>query len=81
MGTQKIIGGDHERYTVGDVALGDVSAEPEVDALGTLNCWMLLKPDEPNERPLDEFLAQAPGTPAARNKTIRSGRIFFMRTM
>jgi hypothetical protein len=38
MGTQKIIGGDHERYTVGDVALGDVSAEPEVDARGTLNC-------------------------------------------
>jgi hypothetical protein len=42
---------------------------------------MLLKPDEPNERPLDEFLAQAPGTPATRNKTIRSGRIFFIRTM
>ena len=82
MGTQKKMGGDQERMTVGDEVPGVVNAWLEVEALGVVfNCWMLLNPEDPKDRPDDEFLAQAPGTPATRVKTKNNGRSFFIGPM
>ena len=56
-----------------------VKAWLEAAGLGVVfNCWMLLNPEEPKERPEDEFLAQAPETPKIRVKTKNNGRSFFI---
>jgi len=85
MGTQNSKGGDHAWYTVTDDVRGttEVPVEPRLGAEGVVVfiCWMLLNPDEPKDRPLDEFLAQAPGTPATKDTTNNKGRSFFMETI
>jgi hypothetical protein len=81
MGTQKKMGGDQAWYTVTDDDRGVVSeVEPrdEGRVAGAI-CWMLLNPEDPNDLPKDEFLAQAPGTPATKVKTKTMGSSFFMR--
>jgi hypothetical protein len=51
----------------------------EVDGAGLMFiCWILLNPEDPNDLPNDEFLAQAPGTPATRVKTKKRGRSFLI---
>ena len=41
-------------------------------------CWMLLKPEDPKDRPDDEFFAQAPGTLKTTTITKNNGRSFFI---